>query len=71
MSVFSLQGRTSLVLPYTAKVQSLQMTYEEVSSLAGTNIADFCSEYRTFWMDLTPKRNNKTGKRDEDEPGMI
>lgn len=58
-----------MTLPYTAKVKEQTMSNEEVEATAGSKIANFCSEYTTFWMDLLPIHGNTPVKRASDELG--
>ncbi|XP_053380610.1 uncharacterized protein LOC128548924 isoform X1 [Mercenaria mercenaria] len=66
-SIYKL-GRTDLTLAYTAEVQNKILSNDEIRLRAGSNIGDFCADYKTLWMDLIPKHDNKLAKRGEDEP---
>ncbi|XP_053389681.1 uncharacterized protein LOC128552662 isoform X2 [Mercenaria mercenaria] len=66
-SIYKL-GKTNLTLAYTAEVQYKILSRNEIRLRAGSNIDDFCADYKTLWMDLTPKHDNKLVKRGEDEP---
>ncbi|XP_053389239.1 uncharacterized protein LOC128552233 [Mercenaria mercenaria] len=60
--------RTDVTLTFKSNVNNKQLDNEEVKEKAGEKISDFCQDYKTFWMDLTPKHNNEPIKREADEP---
>ncbi|XP_053389685.1 uncharacterized protein LOC128552666 [Mercenaria mercenaria] len=66
-SIYKL-GKTDLTLAYTSEVQNKILSHDEIRLRAGSNIGDFCADYNTLWMDLTPEHDNKLAKRGEDEP---